>query len=346
MNSTELEKLLAHITRIRIAVLGDFALDLYWFIDPSASELSLETSKPTQPVARHVIALGGAGNVVRNLADLGLASIHALGVVGPDPFGREMLRLLQAGGAHIEHVLTQHQAWHTVAFGKPILHGVEQSRLDFGHFNTPSAETTRALISRLQSILSSVDAIVINQQVRQGLHSPQFRRQLAAFMARHRDRLFLVDSRDYSDSYPHAILKVNEREALRLSGQPHPHGQPIPDDAVIRAAQHLFGARNRPVFITRGERGCIVCDTHECHIVPPVPVAPPIDPVGAGDSFLAGIVAALAAGRSPLHAARFGSLVAAVTIKKLFQTGTATPEEILQTASQGNAAGKTRPAGQ
>jgi len=86
------------------------------------------------------------------------------------------------------------------------------------------------------------------------------------------------------------------------------------------------------VFVTRGEHGCVVRDEGGLHKVPAVPVEPPIDSVGAGDSMLAAIAAALAVGSHPLAAARLGALAAAVTVKKLFQTGTAAPDEILAVA--------------
>ena len=54
-----------------------------------------------------------------------------------------------------------------------------------------------------------------------------------------------------------------------------------------------------------------------------------IDTVGAGDSALAGIAAALAAGRDALAAAELGNFAAGVTVQKLFTTGTASPAEIL-----------------
>jgi phosphoglycolate phosphatase-like HAD superfamily hydrolase len=50
--------------------------------------------------------------------------------------------------------------------------------------------------------------------------------------------------------------------------------------------------------------------------------------VGAGDSLVAGIAAALAVGCTPLDAATFGNFVAGVTVQKLHQTGTASPDEI------------------
>jgi len=64
-------------------------------------------------------------------------------------------------------------------------------------------------------------------------------------------------------------------------------------------------------------------------VIPGLHIVNPTDPVGAGDSMLAGMAAALAAGRSPAQAAVFGNFAAGVTVQKLFQTGTASPAEIL-----------------
>jgi phosphoglycolate phosphatase-like HAD superfamily hydrolase len=52
------------------------------------------------------------------------------------------------------------------------------------------------------------------------------------------------------------------------------------------------------------------------------------DTVGAGDSYLAGAAAALAAGYSLETAGEIGTFTAGVTVQKLFQTGTASPEEV------------------
>ncbi|HOX33340.1 MAG TPA: PfkB family carbohydrate kinase, partial [Spirochaetales bacterium] len=62
--------------------------------------------------------------------------------------------------------------------------------------------------------------------------------------------------------------------------------------------------------------------------VPAIRVEGPVDPTGAGDSFTAGALLALAAGASPLEAALVGNLVASITVRRLGETGTARPEEL------------------
>jgi len=67
-------------------VIGDLCLDIYWFVDSSRSEASLETGLPTHPVREQRYSLGGAGNVVSNLAAAGCRSVRPIGVVGDDPW--------------------------------------------------------------------------------------------------------------------------------------------------------------------------------------------------------------------------------------------------------------------
>ncbi|MDP6053563.1 MAG: PfkB family carbohydrate kinase [Candidatus Latescibacteria bacterium] len=54
----------------------------------------------------------------------------------------------------------------------------------------------------------------------------------------------------------------------------------------------------------------------------------PTDPVGAGDSTTAGIIAALCAGASYAEAGLIGNLIASITVQQLGATGTASPEQV------------------
>src|ERR1039458_2895153 len=93
--SSWLEDALASLKQVQVAVFGDFCLDAYWDLDTGESELSVETGLQVRRVRTQRYSLGGAGNVVANLADLGVRSIGAIGVVGTDLFGAETLRILE-----------------------------------------------------------------------------------------------------------------------------------------------------------------------------------------------------------------------------------------------------------
>jgi phosphoglycolate phosphatase-like HAD superfamily hydrolase len=145
-------------------------------------------------------------------------------------------------------------------------------------------------------------------------------------MLRHPKKIFVADSRNFSDEYTGAIRKLNIFEAARLSGK-EVTDLDAPD--LRSLVEPLYERWGKPVFLTRGENGCVVCDAEGIREIAGLLILSPIDPVGAGDSMLAGIAAALAVGSGSLKAAELGNLVAGVTVQKLMQTGTAAPEEIL-----------------
>ena len=98
---------------------------------------------------------------------------------------------------------------------------------------------------------------------------------------------------------------------------------------MVSAAKNLYERFQKPLFITRGSRGSLTIDENGISEIPGLMILSKVDTVGAGDSYLAGAASALAAGYSMEIAATIGTYVAGVTVQKLFQTGTATPEEIL-----------------
>lgn len=324
-----LNLLLDRLRRARIAVLGDFCLDVYWTMDDSTAERSVETGLATRPVRSQRCGLGGAGNVVNNLVALGVGQVAAVGFIGDDPFGYEMRRLLEARRVDCSGIMTPSSGWETPTYVKPIRDGNEENRLDFGNFNRlPDADAT-ALIDALEQRLDELDAVIVNQQLRAGLHTPLMQERLQKlFRSRSGTPLFVADTRHLAGVYTDCLLKVNDVEATALCGGDHQPGDVIERDEACDAARRLFERRERPVFVSRGARGCLVADASGVHDIPGLHIVNKVDPVGAGDSMTAGLTAALAAGADPAEAARVGNFVAGVTVQKLFETGTASPDEV------------------
>jgi rfaE bifunctional protein kinase chain/domain len=325
----DLQGLLARIPEARIAVLGDFCLDVYWAMDDARAEVSVETGLHTRPVHGQRCGLGGAGNVANNLVALGVGHVAALGVVGDDPFGHEMRRLLEARGVNCDGMLCQDAGWSTAVYIKPIRNGQEENRIDFGNYNELADETGSRLIACLRDRLDTLDAVIVNQQLRHGIHTPHVQALLNGIFRACGDKLFVVDSRDLAGTYVDAVLKVNDVEAANLCGKQRQAGDTLVFDEACEAAAQLYRERGKPVFVSRGPRGCIVADDRGLHTCAGLHIVNKVDPVGAGDSMTAGLTAALATGSAPESAAIFGNFVAGVTVQKLFQTGTASPEEVL-----------------
>jgi len=323
----------------RVTVFGDFCLDAYWMLDPDESELSVETSLPVRRVRQQRYGPGGASNVLANLVDLGVREVRAVGMVGDDFFGREMLRMLRDFGVDTSGLLSCQEDWQTMVFAKPHLGGREQNRIDFGGCNEISSDSIDALTAALNTAAEQSDAIILNQQVPSGVSVEPMIERLNTMIARHGDKPFLVDSRHRPGAYRGGLLKINAHEAADLVGEPVDISEAIPTDRAAGLAGRLYRQTQQPVFVTCGAVGLIVAGPRGVHVEPGIRTDRPTDPVGAGDTAAAAAAAVLGGGGDAVLAGRLANAAACVTVRKLGMTGTATPDEIRAVVSELPASG-------
>ena len=323
-----LDESLERLNQCRVAVFGDFCLDAYWLIGADDSELSVETQLPVRRVRSQRYSLGGAGNVTANLVDLGVGEVRAITLAGADLFGRHKLDLLNALGVDTRGVLQTQESWQTLAYSKPCIGEAELNRIDFGGFNRVEPGTMDLLAEQLDRAAGAVDVIVLNQQVPSGVSPPKMIDRINEIIASHPDCQFIADSRHRAEMYRGAILKLNAHEAARICGQPRALDERIPVAQVHEYATALFERGRKPVFITRGENGIVVCDEGGLQEVPGIQILQKVDSVGAGDTVVSALAASLAAGSDGITAARLANIAASVTVRKLQTTGTASPDEI------------------
>ncbi|MCU0522678.1 MAG: PfkB family carbohydrate kinase, partial [Anaerolineae bacterium] len=205
----------------------------------------------------------------------------------------------------------------------------EDSRLDFENPDPLARDLEEALIARVTDAINNLDALVVADQFEvNGVITDRVREALVTLAAAHPETMFVADSRARIGAFTHMVLKPNWSEALGAV-DPHRHrgaGAPTSDE-VAAVAQTLSERAGRPVCVTLGGAGALVWDRAPAHI-PAAPVRPPLDPVGAGDAFIAALAVGLACGASPAEAAALANLAAAVTVEKIGETGTASPDEI------------------
>jgi rfaE bifunctional protein kinase chain/domain len=328
----EFEGLLKAISRVSVGVVGDFCVDAYWELDRNARELSVETGKQTVAVNQQRYSLGGAGNIVANLAALGVLRIFALGVATDDLFGGEMLRLMRGLRIHVGGLIAQSDGWQTPVYAKPYRSAVEQNRIDFGRFNRLSPKSENKLVATLRDGVSKVDAVIVNQQLPENLFTRGVIRTLNDLARKYPEKVFLLDSRHRMPDFRSMICKLNAIEAAALFGKNVAHHELVGVGQLTRYAEQFFKQCRKPVFITRGRLGILVYDGNSSVEIPALKSKGKIDSVGAGDTVAAALAAALAAGATPVHAAELAMIAAAITVRKLKQTGTASPEEIFAVA--------------
>ena len=312
----------------RIAVIGDFCLDVYWHADMTKSELSRETPHFPLPIVQERMSPGGAGNVVANLLALEPKKVYAIGVFGDDWRGVALKRLLEKAGADVSGVVTD-TARVTNTYIKPLRKGFadyvvyEDPRLDFTNYEAVSPATEKRLIAALDKVAKKTDVLCVCDQMPFGCISEAVRERIVALA---REGLtVIVDSRDRIGLYEDVIVKPNEIEASRVfKGK-------IKATDFESLAKLLEVRTGRPAIVTAGERGCYVSeDAHVTH-VPACKVTGEIDFCGAGDTFLSAVACATAAGFGLVEAAQLACCASAVTIKKLKTTGTASRSELAGT---------------
>jgi len=333
LNKQLIENILSKAKTAKIAVIGDFCLDVYWFLNEIATEKSLETGLSTWPIALQEYSLGGAGNIVNNLHALGCKHLLAFGVIGNDLWGEKLMQKLNELNVNSEGMIIQEKGWATPSYVKPYKNKNELNRIDFGNFNKLDTETLNCLLSLLEKKLQDQDIVIISQQIVGSLFVDEFIEKMLILINKFCDTLFIVDSRHNCEDFPSAILKLNDFTAESMVGNTHSKGDGITRGNAIKTAKSLCKKFKKTIFITRGINGCILVDEGVIKEIPSIKITGKIDTVGAGDSMLAGICLGLVSGQDAYNSACLGNLAAAVTIQKLYQTGTVSPEELLMMTS-------------
>ena len=331
----KVKEILDKIENVNIAVYGDFCLDVYWMLDPRKSEISVETGLQAEAIAEQNYTLGGASNITANLAALNPKSILAFGAYGNDIYGREMISQLNGLGIDTSGMVLQKENFATNTFCKVVLEGKELPRFDFGIYNNRSKETDAQILENIEASLSKVDVCIINQQVPDSI-TDSFIDGLNKIIANNDDKVFIVDSRQFANKFKNCSMKVNESEAANYCGIDASPDDKFSVSKVIDFAKLTFEKSGKPVFITRGNRGIIAYDDSGLYEVHGIQITKKIDTVGAGDTTLSALACAIATQVPVQERIEFANFAAGVTVQKLFQTGVATPAEILEFSADPN----------
>lgn len=345
MNQSHLDQLLIKFPLLHILVVGDFFLDKYLSLDPSLSEISLETGLEAYQVVEIRHSPGAAGTVVSNLRAME-TQVSVVGVIGQDGEGFDLKQDLRRLGVNMTGLVETPQRF-TPTYTKPMLRAVEPggperelNRLDIKNRRPLSNELEAAVIDHLERLLPEVDGVIIADQVQErncGVITDRVRAALARLAARYPAKIFAVDSRVRIGEFEGVMVKPNLPEARAavggLAGWKRGRVEKWKDEgdelAMARlCGQMLFEKNQLPVFVTLGAQGILVATEQGIDHIPGITVAGEIDIVGAGDSVMAGLVATLCAGGTPQEAAWVGNLAASITIQQIGTTGTASREQL------------------
>ncbi len=338
MNTESFDSIIAKFPTARVAVLGDFFLDLYIIMDRTLSEFSLETHKEAFQAVGLRGQPGTAGVTTNNLRALG-AQTAAIGVTGTDGNGHTLRQALRASGVDT-HYLVAREDRLTITYTKPLMREVdgttvELNRIDIVNRCPNPQDLNRRLADNTRQVLADYDGILVVEQIEQdsyGTLSPSLREVLKQLALKHPEKIILADSRHHAAAYTGIAMKMNLSEAAaaarELGSLPVDLEARPPLESAEICARTFWAVHQQPVFITLGEKGICGMDQGQFFHVPGYRIEGPMDIVGAGDATLAGIGLALCCGAAPQEAAYIGNLVGSITVEQIGTTGIATQQDL------------------
>ncbi len=296
-----------------LAVLGDLMLDQ--FIWGDVRRISPEAPVPVVEVKRESWHLGGAGNVVSNLLELG-AVAFPIGIVGDDGAGERIRAFCVEGGADASAILTESSRPTTVKT-RLLAHSQQVVRFDREDRSYISSACEARLNEFCLMAIEKADAVIISDYEK-GTLTPGL---LAATIghARKKAKFVLVDPkmRNWTSYRGVDVITPNQMEAERATGI-----EIVDEDSLRAAAVSIRNSLDcRYVIITRGERGMSLLDADGRLAQIPTMAREVYDVTGAGDTVIATLALAMTAGAEIEEAAVIANHAAGVVVGKV---GTAT----------------------
>lgn len=319
---TSASELFGRMRDKRVLVVGDVMVDEW--VWGRVSRISPEAPVPVVAVGDHSFTLGGAGNVASNLRAIG-ARVTFAGAVGDDAEGRRVLELFDAQGVDRSAVIALSDR-PTTRKTRIVAHNQQVVRADWESSEALAASDRARICALVAKAADACDAVVLSDYAK-GL----FSRDLVE--AARAAPVVTADPKPKNIDLFAGVTCVapNVLEAAGASGIA------IKDDASLEAAgAHLLARLGcRYVVVTRGERGMALFGQGGERMLIPSVARAVFDVSGAGDTVIAILTSALAAGAPIGLAMQLANFGAGAVVGKL-GTATASPQEILALVRAGD----------
>jgi D-beta-D-heptose 7-phosphate kinase/D-beta-D-heptose 1-phosphate adenosyltransferase len=315
MDLSTLQPLLATMAGVRVTCVGDVMLDRYVYGE--VARISPEAPIPVLRRTSETEMLGAAGNVARNVAALGGRAV-LVGPVGAGGAADRFAALLRAGG--IEDRTTVVDGFSTILKTRFVAAGQQLLRFDE---EDPVALDGRGEARLVEAVRAAVrdSAVVLISDYAKGAVTPA-----VTAACREAGGLVVVDpkGRDFAKYGAVDLLKPNASELAGATDRA------VGGDAETEAALHVALERSaaKAVLVTRAAQGMSLARRGEPVRHFRTRPREVFDVSGAGDTSLAALGLALAAGATLEQAAELAVLASGVAVEKV-GTAVVSPAELV-----------------
>lgn len=298
--------------RARILVVGDVMLDRYWH--GMSTRISPEAPVPVIKVDQTEDRPGGGANVALNMAALG-ASVSLAGVVGNDKEGQILEGFLRVAGIETNFLVSSTKP--TITKLRVISRHQQLLRMDFE--DKFDSSDSLALVNKARNLISQTNVLVLSDYAKGSLQDCQ---ALIRF-SREAGVPVLVDPKgqDFSRYRGATMLTPNFHEFEAVVGKCSSERELVEKGATLISDLEL-----QALLVTRGEQGMTLLrpDHPELHL--PARGREVFDVTGAGDTVIATLAAAMAAGLPMPEATALANLAAGIVVGKLGTAAVSAPE--------------------
>lgn len=311
-------EIVRHFAAMPVLVIGDVMVD--HFVFGRVNRISPEAPVPVVEFDREDFRMGGAANVARNVAELGGVP-QLVGTLGRDEFGIRLKDAIKAAGIGGDGLVAETGRPTTRKMRLVTSRNQQVARVDYESDREVDAGTEASLMHAIETAAVSVRAIVLSDYLKGSITRSIAARAIG--LARDRRIPVLVDPKiPHIDYYQGAtLLTPNNAEAEAASQtRIRSHGDA---QAAARVLRDRLGCRG--IIITRGEAGMWVLDEST---EGPLPAATRevADVTGAGDTVVAALALAMAAGANVVEAASIANAAAGISVGKFGPAGVSLDE--------------------
>ena len=294
----------------QVFVVGDVILDRYLWGE--VSRISPEAPVPVVRVRERSEALGGAGNVVANLAGLECPAT-VVGVCGNDEAGKHLQTMLDKKG--IENHLLVDSSRPTITKARIMAQGQQVLRLDEEEPLLLSPTLQDQLLSFVEKTLPHCEAAVLSDYGKGLLQTPGVSQAIINLCRTH-GVLVLVDpkGKDWERYRGATCITPNSAELELITSKTVGSDE----KRLVSTARSTRKRYNLEwILVTRGPKGMCLVGVDGGPFLIPARAREVYDVSGAGDTVVATLAGAVAAGLSFHEAAELANLAAGVVVGKL-----------------------------
>ena len=288
----------------KILVVGDIMLDR--FIFGNVERISPEAPVPVVRSVKEKYSLGGCGNVLRNLINLGVNAL-VVSIVGKDQAGRKIIEDLTKKGFSSDGLL-QSKSIRTTEKMRIIAEGQQLARVDWDVSNLTDQSLDQVL-QQISKIQNSVDAVIISDY-NKGLCKEFILKDVISKAKELQIPVFVDPKGDKWDKYRGAtIITPNLKEAEEAIGR-----ELFTDEDVETAGKEICEDLSLSgCLITRGSNGMsYISQNLKLHVCSEAKEI--YDVSGAGDTVIASFAAGILAGFDPETVTRFANKAAGIVV--------------------------------